>query len=223
MHIMVIDDEKILSKQLKTKLERNWYEVSLINSYKQFLKTDTLDHIDLFLVDISLWDGNWIDIVKMLKKSTHTQDTSIIFISWHTELSLKIQWLDAWGDDYIMKPFEFDELLARIRSNLRKKYPTVISSTLKYKNITFETSSRSVFLNKEEITLSKKEKQILEHMMLYQGTCISKHQLQKMFWKTNMSATLPENTINVTICNLRKKIWKQAEIKTIRWEWYTLL
>lgn len=223
MHIAVIDDEKILSSGIKKCLEKQWYEVSNIQSYKDFLCFDEIDSIDLFLLDISLWDGSWLDIIKLLKQEKSSKDTPIILISWHSDLEMKVWGLNAGANDYIVKPFEFEELLARIRSNLRTKYPTVISSTLKHKNIIFEISSRVVLLNKNEINLSKKEKQILEHLMLHQWTCISKQRLQEMFWKTKTSSPIPENTINVTICNLRKKIGTQAIIKTIRWEWYTLL
>jgi len=219
---MVIDDERILSKHLKNKLEKNGYRVTLVESYSHFLSQEKLHEIDLFLIDISLWDWNWIEIVKELKRSPLTSNIPSIFISWHTELSLKIQSLDAWASDYIMKPFEFDELFARIRSNLRKQYPEINSSTLKYRNITFETASRKIFIHKKEIILSKKEKQILEYLMLHQNQCVSKLDLQKMFWKNAPEYSVPENTINVTLCNLRKKFWKHMQLKTIVWEWYCL-
>lgn len=219
---MVIDDEKILSKQIKRKLERNWYEVTLIEGYTEFLSQWKLDKIDLFLIDISLWDGNWIDIIKVLKQSPLTQDIPTIFISWHTQTALKVTWLDAGADDYVMKPFEFDELLARIRSNMRKQHPTLNSSTLKYNNIVFETANRKIHIKGKEIFLSKKEKQILEYLMLHQKVCISKVDLQAMFWKNSGKMSVPENTMNVTICNLRKKLWKELQLKTIVWEGYCL-
>lgn len=222
MRIMLIDDEKILSTQLKSKLEKNWYQVTLIMSYTDFLSYKDLSEYDLFLVDISLEDWNWIDIVKLLKKSASTRNIPVIFISWHTEVSLKIQSLDAWANDYVMKPFEFDELFARIRCNIRKKYPKLYSSNLIYNNIIFETASRKVFVGKKEVTLSKKEKQILEYLILHQNTCISKSLLQKMFWKNVSKYWIPENSINVTICNLRKKLWEQLRLRTIVWEWYCL-
>jgi len=219
---MVVDDEKILSKQIKKTLEKNWYEVTLIEGYADFLAQWKLDKIDLFLIDISLWDGNWIDIIKALKRSPLTQNIPTIFISWHTETSLKVTWLDAGADDYIMKPFEFDELLARIRSNIRKQHPTLSSSTLRYNNIVFETASRKIYIKEKEIILSKKEKQILEYLMLHQKVCISKTDLQTMFWKNSEKISIPENTMNVTICNLRKKLWKDLQLKTIVWEGYCL-
>jgi DNA-binding response OmpR family regulator len=196
--------------------------VTLIESFTHFLSQSNLAEIDLFLIDISLWDGNWIEIVKSLKQSEITQNIPTIFISWHTEISLKVEWLDAGADDYLMKPFEFEELLARIRSNMRKQYPSFSSSTLTYNNIVFETANRKIYIKWKETTLSKKEKQILEHLMLHQKKCISKSDLQKMFWKGSPKFSVPENTMNVTICNLRKKLWKELLLKTIVWEWYCL-
>ena len=222
MHIMLVDDEKILSKHIKSKLKRNWYKVSLVENCSDFFNQSKLEDIDLFLIDISLWDGSWLEILKFIKESNTTRDIPAILVSWHTETALKVEWLDQWADDYIMKPFEFDELLARVRSNLRKKYPHITSSTLKYNSITFETSSREVYKSNQAIDLSKKEKQVLEYLMLHQGICVSKSDLQKMFWKDSKKWWIPENTINVTICNIRKKIWPDLQLKTIVWEWYCL-
>jgi len=222
MHIMIIDDEKILSQQINKKLEKNGYQVKLLNSYQDFIIQKGLEEIDLFLVDISLWDGSGIDIIKSLKKWPLTHNIPIIIISWHSDINKKVQWLDAWANDYIVKPFEYQELLARVRSNLRISNPGVTSSILEYNWLVFDTGSRTVKHNEIELMLSKKEKQILELFLSYHWECISKDTLKKMFWKWKPWVLVPENTINVTICNLRKKIWSWVEIKTVRWEWYIL-
>jgi len=222
MHIVIIDDEKILSKAVETKLYKCGYQVTTLMSFKDFLWFDTTQDVDLYLIDISLWDGSGIDIVKQLKKTKHTLSIPVIFISWHGDVDVKVEALDAWADDYIVKPFEFDELLARIRSNIRKTQPATHSSKLRYKNITFDSASRKVFTSGNEINLSKKEKQILEYFILNQNKCIPKALLQKMFWKDSSEFSILENTINVTICNLRKKLWETFILKTVVGEWYCL-
>jgi len=219
---MLIDDEKILSGQIKRKLEKNWYRVTLVENYQHFLTQKNLEKIDLFLVDMSLWDGNWIDIVKILKQSNNTKNTPAIFISWHSGVDVKVEWLDAWANDYIVKPFQYDELLARIRSNMRISKPDVTSSKLEYNGLIFDTAKRTISYKQTDLNLSKKEKQILELLMSHRWECISKDTLKKKFWGWKSWSLIPENTINVTICNLRKKVWDWIKIETVRWEWYVL-
>jgi len=72
MHIVVIDDEKILTKSIEERLEKQWYEVSSLMSYTDFLWFDITQNIDLFLVDVSLWDGSWINIVELLRENKET-------------------------------------------------------------------------------------------------------------------------------------------------------
>jgi len=219
---MIIDDEKILSGQIKKKLEKNGYKVTLVENYQHFLLQKNLDNVNLFLIDMSLWDGSWIDVIKSLKQSNNTKNIPAIFISWHWEVEVKVEWLDAWADDYIVKPFQYSELLARIRSNMRISRPEVTSSKLQYNGFMFDTAKRTVSYNNKELDLSKKEKQILEYFLSHIWECISKNTLKKIFWEWKSWLLVPENTINVTICNLRKKIWTWMEIKTVRWEWYVL-
>ncbi len=222
MHIVVLDDEKILTWSIKDKLEKQWYEVTALTSYTDFLWFDINQNVDLFLVDLSLWDWSGMDVVETLKQNKHTLFTPIIFISGHNDLNLKVSWLDAWADDYIVKPFQFEELFARIRSNIRKQHPDTPSSKITFWDIKFDSATRKVHVWNQEIRLWKKEKQILEYFMLHPGVCISKNTLQKMFWKWVTEYSIPENTINVTICNLRKKLRDKINLETIVWEWYCL-
>lgn len=223
MHIVLIDDEKILSNLIREKLEAHEYTVTILENYKTFLETKHQWKVDLFLIDINLWDGSWLDIIKVLKKDPKTRDIPVIFISWHNETDLKVQGLDLWGDDYIVKPFEFDELLARIRKTLRKDNLTPLSTEIKYKNITFDLWSRRIFIKWTEIILSRKEKQIFEFFMLHPDICIKKTVLYSQFWWDKKHNLIPDNTINVTICNLRKKLWKSFYLKTVIGEWYCLI
>lgn len=223
MHIIVIEDEIILSQNLEKTLSKQWYEVEILSSYKDFTNYTKLHEADLFLIDISLWDGSWIDAVKIIKKSKLTKHIPVILISWHSEVHVKVAWLNYWANDYLVKPFNNEELLARIHVSLRQKYPETSSSTLVHNNIIFETASRKVLKSWKEIKLSKKEKQLLEHFILNPWVCISKKSLQEMFWKNSGKYTILDNTINVTVCKLRKKIWKDFLLETIVWEWYSLI
>jgi len=225
MHIVVIDDEKVLSKIITLKLQEAWYRATSFRSYAAYKKSNIIEEkIDLYLIDVELWDGSGIDIAKEIKShpSSHTQSTPILFISGHNTTSLKVEWLDCGGDDYIIKPFDFDELMARIRRSIRKTHFGAISKVVEYNSITFDIQNREVRVKGKEVNLSKKEIQILEYFLSHRGKCVKKTLIQETFWKDCSETSIPENTINVTICNLRKKLGKWFKLKTIVGEWYCL-
>lgn len=222
MHIVIIDDEKILWKSLETKLKKNDFSVTLMTSYSDFLEQVHVQKADLYLVDISLGDGSGFDVIKKLKEDINTQEVPVIFISGHSDTKTIVQGLDLGWDDYIVKPFESDELLARIRRCLRKDNIDISSSTVVFWNISFDASQRKAYLGEQEISLSRKEKQILEFFLLNPEKCISKQDLDNKFWWPESSLSVTENTINVTMCNLRRKLWPSFHLETIVWEWYCL-
>lgn len=221
MHIVIIDDEQILSKTIRTQLLKHDYTVSLISSYQNFLTTSISEKTDLFLVDISLWDGTGFDVMKVLKSKREFKSTPVIFISWHSDTKTKVTWLDLGADDYIVKPFNTNELLARIRKSLRIK-KIHYDSEIIYNNLIFDAYSRRVSVDNQEVSLSRKEKQILEFFLLHPQKCVSKIDLEEKFWWEKAFKKNIGNTINVTICKLRKKLWPNFKLETIVWEWYCL-
>jgi len=220
MHIIIIDDEKILSQKIEKKLIQEHYVTTLLHSYKEFENMD-IRNPDLFLIDISLWDGSWFDIIKTLRSMASTKNIPILLMSWHDEISTKVEGLDIWADDYIVKPFAPDELLARIRSLLRRKHIPVENEHLHYKQFTFNVLTRSCIKDHSEISLTKKEKQILEILLRNKNSLTKKIDfIEKLWWSSRSVVT--DNTVNVTICNLRKKLWDDFELDTVSWEWYIL-
>lgn len=222
MHIVLIDDEKILSNFIKKKLTAHDYSVSLISSFTEFMSLKAFKHVDLFLIDISLGDGSGFDVMEVLKSNKKTKDTPIIFISGHNDLPFKVRGLEDGWDDYIVKPFEFDELHARIRNALRKSINSPISTKITFGDIVFNTTSRSVYLKTKEVSLTRKEKRVLEYFLTNQGVCVKKPLLKEKFWDNLADDAEYENIINVTVCNLRKKLWSSLKLKTVVWEWYCL-
>lgn len=220
MHIVIIDDEKILSASLQKKLEQFDYTVTKIHSYRESLGLD-FSSVDLCLIDVSLWDGSGLDIIHSLKSSELTKNIPILIISGHDDVSTKVNWLDTWADDYIVKPFHPDELLARIRTLLRRSHDAVEVSSLTYKNIHFDTITREVSQKNENIDLAKKEKQILELFLVHTWKLIKKEEIIEKLWGKK-SDFVTDNTVNVTICNLRKKLGSSFKLTTKIWEGYIL-
>ena len=220
MKTLLIDDEKILSVNIWKKIEQSGGSVDIIHSLKDYQKVKTKTYW-LFIIDLSLGDGSGFEIIKDIREKKKL-DTPIIIISWHSWTYSKIKWLDIWADDYITKPFAPDELMARIRSLLRRKNSTWCSWYLKYKDICFHLGTREITKCDESIVFSKKEKQIIEFFLLHKNKLVSKRNLVESLWKSKDYQCVTDNTINVTIYKIRKKLWKSFELKTKVWEGYIL-
>lgn len=220
MHIAIIDDEKILSAGIERKLIQNHYNVTVLNSFAQY-KSTKLQNIDLYLVDISLGDGSGFDIIRSLKQDSKTQDVPILLMSGHDDVPTKVEWLDIGADDYIVKPFDPEELLARVRSLLRRKDTPVKKTIITYKEYSYDLTKREMYLGQESIALTKKERQILEMFLSKQNTLIEKEQIIRTLWGKDQSG-VTDNTLNVTMCNLRRKLGDEFELETKIGEGYIL-
>jgi len=218
---MIIDDEKILSLSLQKKLEHSGYNVTVLHSYNSFLRRKITD-IDLYIIDIALWDGSGFDIIKNIRSKPSWMNVPILLMSGHGNVKTKVTGLDIWADDYIVKPFHPDEMLARIRALMKRAGTTIHNWNIVYKNISLNTSSRSVTKWWKQVDLTKKEKRIFEFFIRNQERLVTKNEIvEKLWWKRVWTTT--DNTINVTICNLRKKLWTHFKLETKLWEWYILL
>lgn len=220
MKILLIDDEKILSKSISRKLEQNGYEVDTAHCFKDYKRKDPTIY-SLFIVDLSLWDGSWFDIIDTIRKKAQLS-TPIIIISGHEKIDYKIRGLDSWADDYITKPFAPDELLARIRSVMRRKEEWGTTSQLVYKDIIFDLNTRDITKKWTLISFTKKEKQVIEFFLFHKNELISKRQLTESLWSTKWYEYVTDNTINVTVYKVRKKLGSHFKLETRIGEWYIL-
>ncbi len=221
MKVLIIDDEKILSQSIARNLEQHGYHADVAHSFREYKKNDPLKY-SIFIIDISLWDGNGLDIIHEIRTELRLQ-VPILIISWHESTSLKIKWLDIWADDYITKPFSPDELMARIRSIMRREWQSWdAGNVIRYKDITFDLWSREIKKWWKTINFTKKEKQIVEFFLFRKKELISKRQLIQSLRHTKDLDYVTDNTINVTIYKVRKKLWDGFHLETRIWEWYIL-
>ena len=219
MKIAILDDNVHLANSIKKSLSKNHSIINLYHTRESFMNINSFDY-DVYIIDIDLEDGNGLDVTRFLR-DTKEIDVPILIISGYEGLQTKLEWFSAWIDDYLVKPFSPLELQARIEAIIKKSPPTQ-KKDFEYKNIRFDSTQRKIFVDGQEIELPKKEKKILEFFFQNQDTFISKKSLIEKMWGLSYDKEKANNTLNVGICNIRKKLWPDLQLETINSEWYIL-
>jgi len=220
MHIWILEDEDLLAANISKKLSRHWFEVSVFHTLHDFYQSN-FKQINLFIIDITLWEESWFDAIKWLREK-QKNFTPIIITSGYNDVDNKIFWLHIWADDYLEKPFEPEELLARIKALLRRSFEFINQNELSYKDFLYNVEYKKLTYLWKEIELTKKEYEIVEYFFIHQWKIISKNTLTEVIWWNNSNTMIWDNTINVTLSRLRKKLWNDFELSTIVWLWYSL-
>ena len=202
--ILVVDDEEDLCEILKFNLENEGYEVDTANSAEEALKMD-ISSYHLILLDVMMGEISGFKMANMLKKDKKTAKVPIIFITAKDTENDTVTGFNLGADDYITKPFDMEEVLARIESNLRRvQFQNSQTECLQYNNLTLDLEKNTAFLNGIELSLTAKEFGILELLMKYPDKVFSKSNLFQSVWDTEYIAE--DNTLNVHISNLRNKL-----------------
>ncbi len=214
MRILVIEDEIKLAKAIKRALELQHYAVDITHDGEEGYGLASSETFDLIILDLMLPSLDGMQICQQLRAENNS--TPILMLTAKGQLKDRVSGLDCGADDYLVKPFSFDELFSRIRALMRRSHlnPTPL---LKVKNLTLDPVSLKVERESEEISLSAKEFAILEYLLLNKNKVISKEQLIAHVW--NYENDILPSTIEVHIKNLRDKIEKPFHdqlIQTVR-------
>ena len=220
MKILIVDDERSLCQALAAILNQYKYSVDCAYNGEDGLDMALSGIYDLVILDVMMPKLDGFSVLKILRDQRI--DVPILMLSAKSELSDKIGGLDLGADDYLTKPFNTDELIARIKALLRRK-EKFTGDILSYGDISLDRDSFELCRSDRKITLGKKEFQILEMLMLNNGKSINKEKFIEKIWGYDNEAEY--NTIEVYISFLRKKLIavnSKAEIKSIRGIGYTL-
>ncbi len=208
--ILVVDDEESLCEILKFNLEREGYEVVTAQSAEEVLSMD-IGGYDLMILDIMMGELSGFGLARILRKRPETATTPIIFCSALDSEADKIKGLDIGADDYISKPFSVAEVMARVRSVLRRSKRSAAAETasaddemLVYETLVVNNRNKSCMLNGEEVALTRKEFDILVLLLSNRGTILSREQIMKRVWSEEV--VVLDRTIDVNITRLRKKL-----------------
>ncbi len=221
MKILLVEDEQKLGRAMKTGLEQDGYAVDLLHAYEEGLAYAETENYDVIILDRMLpGDKDGLDICREIRKSSNK--TPVLMLTARGELEDKVVGLDSGADDYLVKPFDFEELLARTRALVRRPAQAV-DLTIKVDKLQIDTAAKQVFIDGKEIKLSKKEYALLEYLAHHPGQVWSKDQLIEHVW--NFESDILPNTVEVFIRGIRKKLDNpndESIIETVRGFGYRL-
>lgn len=208
--ILVVDDEESLCEILQFNLEKEEYEVITVQSAEEALALD-LANIDLAILDVMMGELSGFGLARILRKRPETATLPIIFCSALDSEADKIKGLDIGADDYIAKPFAVAEVMARVRSLLRRSGRKMESDSspqsdniVSFEGLSINTLSKRCYVDGNEVSLTRKEFDILMLLLTNQGTILSREQIMKHVWSDEV--VVLDRTIDVNITRMRKKL-----------------
>lgn len=211
MRILLIEDDKQMALTLKENLS-NFFVVEIASTGEQGEYQLHITNYDLIILDWALPDTNGLALCEKIRKLGIT--IPILIITGHAEVEKKVDILDAGADDYITKPFRFEEVLARIRAIMRRKSSKFTTNTITVDDLIFDLNKRVVKRGNDTIFLRRKELYLLEYLMLNNGHVITREMIIDHIWDSNNDSLA--NIVDVHIKYLRDKIDRPYEKKLIK-------
>lgn len=201
MRLLVIEDERDLCDTIAKSLRRQAYSVDQCYDGDKALEILAEERYDLIVLDLNLPGQDGMAVLRILRKTDH--ETKVLILSARSEITDKVDGLDAGANDYLSKPFHLAELEARIRSLTRRQFVQQ-EICLTCGEVSFDTKSRLASAKGQILSLTRKETGILEYLLLNQGRPVSQEELIEHVW--DGSVDYFSNSIRVHISSLRKKL-----------------
>jgi DNA-binding response OmpR family regulator len=203
LKILVIEDERVLAESIVSHLGKEGFVVESVFSYNDAVEKVNLYEYDCVVVDINLPGGTGFDIVEMLKRIKAS--SGIIIVSARDALEDRIRSLEIGSDDYLTKPFHLSELNARVKAILRRRNFGG-NNEISYEKLRVNYNTRRVFVGETEITLSKKEYDLLLYFMSNVDIALTKASIAEHLWGDNIDSVDSFDILYSHIKNLRKKL-----------------
>ena len=201
MRLLIVEDEKELLESVAEGLRLSGYAVDTARDGVEAEDLFWSETYDLIVLDINLPKIDGFTLLKEIREED--KQVNVIMLTARTQVADRVKGLDLGANDYLIKPFHFDELEARIRSLLRRKQ-VVEDKIITYKNLSFDTGTKILTVNGDVIKLTAKELGIFEYLILNQGRTISAEELMEHVWDMNVSDV--SNAVRVHMSALRRKI-----------------
>lgn len=220
MRILVVEDEKSIARFIRQGLEEAGYAVDVAEDGQEGLQYARVVDYDILVLDIMLPGVDGLELLRVLRREG--KKTPALMLTARDTVDDRVQGLDAGADDYLVKPFAFPELLARIRALLRRP-PLQAGTVLQVGDLEMDTSTREVRRGERPVELTPREYAVLEYLMRHPNQVLTRTQIGEHVW--NFDFYHESNVIDVYIGYLRRKIEDEGErplIHTVRGVGYRL-
>jgi DNA-binding response OmpR family regulator len=201
MRILVVEDEEVLADALAEGLRDESYAVDLAGRGSEADELMAVNAYDLVILDWTIPAPSGIDLLRKWRRAGN--DTPVLMLTGRADVADRIGGLDTGADDYLTKPFDFDELLARARSLLRRRARPLVASLIAG-DLEMDRSAHVVRVAGETIDLAPKEFAVLEYLLNHKGEVVSRAELSEHVWDDSFDSM--SNVVDVTVYRLRKKI-----------------
>jgi two-component system, OmpR family, copper resistance phosphate regulon response regulator CusR len=212
MRVLVVEDEQKVANAVREGLEGERYDVVVERTGEDAFFRLTTEAFDLILLDLGLPGRDGLQILTTLRGKG--VKTPVLVLTARDTLQDRVAGLDSGADDYLVKPFAFAELLARIRALLRRGRAAE-SPRLGVGDLTMDLITRKVTRSGQPVELTVREFELLEYLMRYEGQVVSRETLARDVWKETARTTPLDNVIDVHIARLRRKVDVERSVKLI--------
>jgi len=210
MRILVAEDDALLARSLAKGLRERSYAVDLVTDGEGAVTQGVLNEYDAIVLDVMLPKRNGFDVARMLR--ARDVQAPILMLTARNRLGDKIEGLDAGADDYLTKPFEFEELLARLRA-LHRRQPALAPEVLAVSDLAVDTRSQTATRGGRVLPLTSKEYTMLEFLIRHAGAVVSRSEISAHVWDDNHDPL--SNTLEVYVGRLRRKVDGGAAVPLI--------
>lgn len=212
MRVLIVEDELKVAQLLVKGFSEAGFNAETISNGDEAFALALAEYYDLLIVDVMIPGRDGFSLVEDLRKKE--KDMPVLFLSAKRSTEDRIEGLQRGGDDYIVKPFSFSEVLVRAQTILRRTLKQSDSKKLKYHDLELDLMSRTVNRSGKTIELHQKEFALLEYLLRYQDQILSKTQILEKVWKYDFDPQT--NVVDVLICRLRVKIDRGFDRKLIK-------
>jgi DNA-binding response OmpR family regulator len=212
LRILVVEDERKVAKAIQEGLEGNSYAVVVAHTGEDGFFRANSEQFDLLILDVMLPARNGIEVLSAIRKQGHR--VPVLLLTAKDSVEDRVVGLDAGADDYLVKPFAFPELLARVRALLRRG-KTESATILKMQDLEMDLLSRSVKRGARLIDLTAREFEVLEYLLRHQSQVVSREMLSRDVWKEHVRHTPLDNVIDVFMGRLRRKVDEGVSTKLL--------
>ena len=211
MRLLVIEDNEELARLLANGLQSAGFEVDVLANATMGRSALAVTHYAALILDLGLPDGDGLSILRELR---HRKDPiPVLLLTARGGLEDRVSGLRSGADDYLVKPFAFDELVARLEALLRRP-GQMLGSALRVANLSYDTASRQAFIDNKPQTLSSRETAVLELLMRRKGSVISKQLIEDQIF--GLAGEVASNAAEVYVHRLRKQLADRGALVTIK-------